>query len=122
LLPFEVLLLYPLKYLDKKFLDINIPILTNKLDTIIRLAYIGGSTDYFYKYGENLKHYDVNSLYPKAMCNPMPIEILGEVVGSDVKLENVFGFCEAKITSPDNLSIPLLPCKVDNETLHPLGS
>jgi len=39
-----------------------------------------------------------------------------------VKLENVFGFVEAKITVPDNLTIPLLPCKVDNETLHPLGS
>lgn len=60
-----------------KFLELNIPILTNKLDSIIRLSYIGGSTDYYYKYGENLKHYDVNSLYPKAMCNLMPLEFLG---------------------------------------------
>jgi hypothetical protein len=80
------------------------------------------ATDYYYKYGENLKHYDVNSLYPKAMCNPMPIKYLGESDGINVKLENMFGFAEAKITSPDNLSIPLLPHKVDNETLHPLGS
>lgn len=92
------------------------------MDDIIRLSYIGGSTDYFIKYGEGLKHYDVNSLYPKAMCNPMPLEFLGESIGSSVKLEDVFGFVEAKITSPDNLTIPLLPFKVDNETLHPLGS
>jgi hypothetical protein len=83
---------------------------------------MGGSTDYFYKYGENLKHYDVNSLYPKAMCNPMPIKYLGEIDGTTVELENIFGFAEVRITSPENLEIPLLPCKIDNETLHPTGS
>jgi DNA polymerase type B, organellar and viral len=114
--------LYSLKIFRLKFLNINIPTLTNKLDNIIRLAYIGGSTDYFFKYGENLKHYDVNSLYPKAMCNPMPIEFLGESHGKDVKLKDVFGFAEAKITAPNNLDIPLLPFKIFNETLHPVGS
>jgi DNA polymerase type B, organellar and viral len=110
------------KIFRQKFLELNIPILSNKLDNIIRLAYLGGSTDYFYKYGENLKHYDVNSLYPKAMCNPMPMEYLGEIEGINIKLEDVFGFAEAKITSPDNLNIPLLPYKYENETLHPIGS
>jgi DNA polymerase elongation subunit (family B) len=110
------------KIFRQKFLKVNIPILTNKLDSIIRLSYIGGSTDYYYKYGENLKHYDVNSLYPKAMCNPLPLEFLGETIGSSVKLEDIFGFVEARITTPDNIPIPLLPFKVDNETLHPLGS
>nr|YP_010192428.1 hypothetical protein LK379_mgp24 [Amanita sinensis]QZN08165.1 hypothetical protein [Amanita sinensis] len=92
------------------------------LDKLIRLAYIGGSTDYYLKYGENLKHYDVNSLYPKAMCNPMPIKILGVKAGNDVELNNVFGFAEVQITTPDQLDIPLLPFKINNETLHPLGS
>jgi DNA polymerase family B len=110
------------KIFRQKFLEINIPILTNYLDKIIRLAYIGGSTDYFYKYGEHLKHYDVNSLYPKAMCNPMPIEFLGESDGFSVKLEDIFGFVEARITAPSDLLIPLLPFKLDNQTVHPLGS
>src|SRR6266702_2165714 len=110
------------KIFRQNFLNINIPTLTNKLDSIIRLAYVGGSTDYYFKYGENLKHYDVNSLYPKAMCNPMPIEFLSEKVGSNVNLENIFGFAEARITSPNNMEIPLLPFKIENETLHPLGS
>lgn len=56
------------------------------------------------------------------MCNPMPIEFLGESEGVNVKLENIFGFAEAKITTPNDLTIPLLPFKVFNETLHPLGS
>jgi hypothetical protein len=56
------------------------------------------------------------------MCNPMPIEFLGESHGNDVKLEDIFGFAKAKITAPNNLEIPLLPFKIFNETLHPLGS
>lgn len=52
----------------------------------------------------------------------MPIEFIGESDGTNVKLENVFGFAEARITAPNNLEIPLLPLKVDNETIHPLGS
>jgi hypothetical protein len=51
------------KIFRQNFLDINIPTLTKKLDGIIRLAYLGGSTDYFFKYGENLKHYDVNLIH-----------------------------------------------------------
>lgn len=73
------------KIFRQKFLESNVPILSKSLDNIIRLAYLGGSTDYYYKYGENLKHYDVNSLYPKAMCNPMPIKYLGEIDGINVK-------------------------------------
>jgi hypothetical protein len=92
------------------------------MDSIIRLAYLGGSTDYYLKFGENLKHYDVNSLYPKAMCNLMPIEFLGESEGTNVRLEDFFGFAEAKITAPKDIAIPLLPFKLENETIHPLGS
>lgn len=110
------------KIFRQNFLNINLPTLSKYLDSTIRLAYIGGSTDYLLKYGENLKHYDVNSLYPKAMCNPMPIEFLGEIEGTNVKLEDVFGFAEAKITAPENLDIPLLPFKMENETIHPIGS
>jgi DNA polymerase type B, organellar and viral len=110
------------KIFRQKFLEMNIPTLSKTLDSLIRLAYIGGSSDYYLKYGENLKHYDVNSLYPKAMCNPMPIEFLGETDWSTANLENIFGFAEAKITTPENMEIPLLPFKLFNETLHPLGS
>jgi hypothetical protein len=52
----------------------------------------------------------------------MPIKFLGELDGSKVRLENIFGFAEAKITTPKDLTTPLLPFKIFNETLHPLGS
>jgi DNA polymerase type B, organellar and viral len=114
----------PFKIFRQKFLDLIIPTLNKNIDSLIRLAYIGGSTDYYFKYGENLKHYDVNSLYPKAMCNPMPIKFLSITNCFDykVKLNDVFGFAEAKITTPKDLEIPLLPLKVDNQTIHPLGT
>ena len=105
---------------QKNFLKSELPILDNKLDKNIRLSYLGGSTDYFYKYGENLKHYDVNSLYPLAMCKPMPVTFLGET--NNGNLNDIFGFIEAKITTPKDLKYPLLPYKVNGETLHPLGS
>lgn len=56
------------------------------------------------------------------MCNPMPIKFLGITYGRNIKLKDVFGFAEARITTPENLQIPLLPLKVDNETIHPIGS
>jgi hypothetical protein len=52
----------------------------------------------------------------------MPIEFLGESEGINVRLEDIFGFAEVKITTPNDLTIPLLPFKIFNETLHPLGS
>jgi hypothetical protein len=54
----------------------------------------------------------------------MPIKFLSitNCFGYKVKLKDVFGFAEAKITTPKDLEIPLLPLKVDNQTIHPLGT
>ena len=64
-----------LKIFRSKFLDTKIPILNSVDDFFIRKSYIGGATDYYKLYGENLYYYDVNSLYPYAMLNPMPLSI-----------------------------------------------
>ena len=42
----------------------------------MRRGYYGGATDYYHLQGENLYYYDVNSLYPYAMLNPMPLKII----------------------------------------------
>jgi hypothetical protein len=54
----------------------EIPVLDPKLDRFIRQAYHGGSTDDYKGYGKNLYHYDVNSLYPTAMCKDMPHKLI----------------------------------------------
>ena len=51
-------------------------VLTIKQDNFIRCGYYGGVTDYYKAYGENLYYYDVNSLYPFAMLNNMPLNII----------------------------------------------
>jgi DNA polymerase type B, organellar and viral len=53
-----------LKIFRKKFLDVEIPILSGWIDKFIRSGYFGGATDYYKAIGYNLKYYDVNSLYP----------------------------------------------------------
>jgi hypothetical protein len=64
----------------------------------------------------------VNSLYPKAMCKPMPHEIIGKYEDmSNIKLENFFGFCLAEITCPKDIIIPLLIHKYNGKSIHPTG-
>nr|YP_009568387.1 hypothetical protein [Orbilia oligospora]QBL02019.1 hypothetical protein [Orbilia oligospora] len=93
----------------------------------IRNAYIGGRVDSFTPFGENIKCYDVNSLYPFAMLNPLPG---GQAkMSNDTNLENYFGVVYAKISTPTNsngdyinLKYPPLPFKCDNGSLiNPIG-
>lgn len=102
--------------------NVAIPILKRELDIIIREAYYGGSSDYYYKYGVNIKYYDINSLYPYAMLKDMPLTYIGVHEGIDIELENCFGFIEAIITAPDDIKIPLLPYKHNGKIIHPIGT
>ncbi|MEI9913975.1 MAG: DNA polymerase [Candidatus Saccharibacteria bacterium] len=106
-----------LKIYRKNFMLVDsIPTLGPSVDAFVRHAYIGGATDYYYKYGENLRYYDVNSLYPHAQCKEIPYEILG-YKNKIESLDNFFGFCFAEVSYyGDN---PMLPLKVDGNTIFP---
>lgn len=92
-------------------------------DGFIRNAYFGGATDIYKAYGKDLHYYDVNSLYPHAMMKPMPHKISYFIKDmTDIKLEDFFGFCEAKITTPDKLVRPLLPFRTESRTIFPVGT
>ena len=116
-----------LKIFRSKFLDTNIPILNSVDDFFIRKSYIGGATDYYKLYGENLYYYDVNSLYPHAMLNPMPLSIIKKHEDlSGINLSNFFGFALAEIYCPGPTIIknPVLPYKDEKtgKTIFPRGS
>lgn len=116
-----------LKIFRQHFQDKDISILNKSVDIDIRKSYFGGSTDYYRMYGENLYYYDVNSLYSKAMCNPMPNKLIKEmdlnyIILNDIKLNNIFGFIKARITCPKDIKYPLLPFKKDGFTIHPTGT
>jgi hypothetical protein len=65
-----------LKIFRTKFLDEDIFIFPQHIDLFIRQSYFGGGTDVYKPYGEELYYYDVNSLYPFAMLNPMPHDLI----------------------------------------------
>ena len=105
-----------------KFLKINIPILKRNLDSLIRPSYFGGSSDYFYEYGENLKYYDINSLYPFAMLNDMPLIFERDVPGFLVELDKFFGFLEVIVECPQDIKTPLLLHNRNGKIIHPTGT
>ena len=98
-----------LKIFRKKFLKYDIPVLTHKIDSFIRNSYYGGATDYYKFYGKNLYYYDVNSLYPWAMKQPMPYKITKYHNDlSNIDLNNFFGFCEVEVETPNNILKPFI--------------
>jgi hypothetical protein len=99
----------------------KIPIITKpRLANELRQAYYGGLVDVFIPRGENLFKYDVNSMYPFAMLKDMPIG--DPTFSTDSNLDNYFGFCYAKIKTPDNIKIPVLPYKSQEDRLVcPIG-
>jgi hypothetical protein len=111
------------------YLNENIPILNKSTDSFIRNSYFGGATDYYQMYGENMKHYDVNSLYPYAMLNPMPFEVMKYYsnIPSELDLlrDDLFGFFEVEVKAPSHIKYPILPYrnnKTYNGIIFPLGT
>jgi len=90
----------------KNFLKVPIPNYLSR-EELVRQAYYGGRNEIFTMYGENLKYYDVNSLYPYVMHKySMPV---GQPVKSYTMTVEDFGIAYCEITTPKDIDIPLLP-------------
>jgi DNA polymerase type B, organellar and viral len=112
-----------LKIFRSKFLSFPIPILTKDVDEFVRDGYYGGGTDYYKAYETNLKYYDVNSLYPNAMKNPMPLKLIKFHKNmSNINLREFFGYIEVEVTCPTSMLKPILPFKMDGKTIYPVGT
>ena len=114
-----------LKVFRTNFQDKNIFILPQNIDSFIRKGYYGGGTDVYEGYAKNVYYYDVNSLYPFAMLNPMPHKALnnGKIIDlSNRSLDSFFGFAEVKIFCPLNMVKPVLPFHKDGKTIYPVGT
>lgn len=106
----------------------TVPKITGQMAIDIRKAFTGGRTDTFVPYTEKQHHYDVNSLYPHVMATqPMPVGPVHYFEGNMLNHKpEAFGFFYCKVTTPENMNIPLLQTKVDTgeglRTIAPLGT
>ena len=113
-----------LKVFRTTFQENPIYILNPNTDSFIRNSYYGGGTDVYQAYAENVHYYDVNSLYPFAMLNAMPHEILNNGKPIDLSnrtLDSFFGFALFKIVCPLNMLRPVLPVHHEGKTIYPVG-
>lgn len=113
-------------YLPK---GIRIPILSNQIFDDISNAYYGGHVDMYIPKGENLFHYDVNSLYPAVIkMFKYPVGLLCYFNGDISKISdysNIYykylGFFKVRVTAP-SITHPILPIKRDNTTIYGEGT
>jgi hypothetical protein len=102
------------------YLKKDLPIISKYLYYKIKPSYFGGSTEIYKPYGKNLYHYDVNSLYPYVMLKDMP----GKYEKYEEKIENLenfFGFINCEIEIPQNINIPMVPVRINNKIIYPVG-
>ncbi len=89
-----------------------------EIENFVRQAYAGGRCE-IYRYDEaELNNYDVNSLFPCAMLEPVPVEYLfqsRELPGNSSRI----GFYRATIDYPD-CYLPVLPWH-DEKLYFPVG-
>ena len=108
------------------FQKVAIPVLKPWQDTFVRESYYGGATDVYTLTAKLLYYLDVNSLYPFAMLNDMPLIPTDIIIEEDklklIHLDDIFGFVKVIVKCPENLKRPVLPIKYKGKTIYPTGS
>jgi hypothetical protein len=106
-----------------------IPISEAETFDFISKSFTGGSSDMYKPYGENIKCYDVNSLYPYIMkTSKFPVGIIRKFIGDITILTNndYYWFGDCDISTKKDLYQPYLQLHVDTKngmrTISPNGS
>jgi hypothetical protein len=89
-------------------------IIKGNIESDIRKAYFGGLvlTKLNYKHKTKAYVYDVNSHYPNAMLEDIPVG--NPVLSTSNDLNSYFGFVYAEIIPPKNLDIYFIPLRDEN--------
>ena len=88
--------------------DLKIKMIRGNVEKEIREAYFGGNVDAFINKIDKAYYYDMNSQYPFAMLNDLPVG--NPTLTNDTNLNNYFGFVYGEITAPnyERLRIPYI--------------
>ena len=91
--------------------DYNFKIIKGDVEREIRQAYFGGLvlTKEFYKHNSKAYVYDVNSHYPSAMLEDMPVG--NPILSTSTDLNSYFGFVYAEIIPPKDLKAYFIPLR-----------
>ena len=113
-LPSLVMSVYCSSYLPDN-LKSDLKMVKGELEKEIRTAYFGGNVDVYINKIFYAYHYDINSQYPKAMLNDMP---MGDpVLSLETDLNKIFGFVYGEITCPNEniLQVPFIQYRDSNK-------
>lgn len=105
------MLIFQVNFLRK--CGFNIPIVNGPLEKYFRKAYFGGLTQIQAHKCDKAFHFDMNSQYPTAMCEDLPVGSVAKIMSVD-NINSCFGIIYADIVSPtiEELRVPLLPRKL----------
>lgn len=92
---------------------------SRKVEDFIRQSYFGGRCEVYRWDSARLNKYDVNSLYPSVMREPVPVEFVAwsKRLPDD---DSEIGFYEAKINYPETY-LPALPTIIGHRLFFPVG-
>jgi hypothetical protein len=85
------------------------------VSAVVRHAYHGGRTEVFKRAGR-LNCYDVNSMYPFVMLDPLPVHYEGQNTRLD---DRYYSFVDATVTSGESY-VPTLPLRLE-KLYFPMG-
>lgn len=100
------------RYLQERLFKVS-----EEAEEFIRKSYYGGRTEIFKMYGEDLKYYDANSLYPTVMLEDMPC---GRAVWTSTFQPERIGFYDIEVDMP-NIEIPFIPYCHNKKLYFPYG-
>lgn len=99
--------------------------IARSIDThaFVRTGYYGGRVERFLSTCDNLHYYDINSCYPKVMCEVMPSGNAHEWKGfpPDLLRNNHVGYADVRVRVPESIPIPPLPYRIEGKLIFPVG-
>ena len=124
-LPSIAFAIYRSNFLEECY---EIPKILSHLHYTLKQSYFGGFTESYKPIGENIRSYDINSLYPYSMKSfYMPVGKPVYFSGDASKYKkDIFGFFKVKVNCPENIDKPTLPVKYKTSngyrTIFPVGT